>query len=126
MKAVIIALLLTVEAEYGIPPYFMVSIATIENPAFDVEAVNINSNGTKDVGIMQLNSSWYKGDSSNLEEHARAAAGHIMTLHDYYGLNWWQTAIAYNCGIVKFLSGKPPNRSIEYANNVFEVWNEYR
>lgn len=118
----ITGLIVAIALEFGIPPGFMLAIATVENPAFDVDAVNHNRNGTKDLGIMQLNDSWYNGDPQNLEHHLKVAAAHLSQLQRRYALNWWQTAIAYNCGISPVLQGAPPNSSIEYANKVFRIW----
>jgi hypothetical protein len=118
----IAALIVTVAVEFSIPPGFMLALATIENPTFSVSAVNINSDGTTDRGIMQLNSSWYDGDPYDIEDHLRQAAALIRSLYDDYRLNWWQVAVAYNCGIKRVLEKAPPNSSIEYANKVYALW----
>lgn len=44
---------------YGVDPMLLVSIAKVESN-FSPRAVNVNKNGTKDYGIMQINSHWVK------------------------------------------------------------------
>jgi soluble lytic murein transglycosylase-like protein len=44
---------------YGIHPSILWSIAKVESN-FNPYAINYNSNGTYDYGLMQINSSWYK------------------------------------------------------------------
>jgi soluble lytic murein transglycosylase-like protein len=126
MKELALALIVSIASEYGIPPGFMESIVEVENPSFDPDAVNVNANGSRDTGLMQLNSSWYSGDVHDIEEHIREAARFIKDVHENYGWNWWQTAVAYNCGVTRLLTGSPPDASITYANKVFEVWNAKR
>lgn len=43
---------------YGLSPYAVWGIAKTENPTFNVSAVNYNTNGTYDYGLMQINSIW--------------------------------------------------------------------
>lgn len=42
---------------YGVDPVLLIAIARVESN-FNPRAVNVNKNGTKDYGIMQINSSW--------------------------------------------------------------------
>lgn len=44
--------------QYGVAPELLWSIAKVETPRFDTQAVNVNTNGTYDYCHMQLNSSW--------------------------------------------------------------------
>ncbi len=42
---------------YGVDPVLLISIAKVES-GFNPRAVNVNRNGTRDYGIMQINSHW--------------------------------------------------------------------
>jgi hypothetical protein len=55
------------------------------------------------------------------EYNVRIACNHIAWLRSL-NLNWWQVAIAYNCGITRVY--RPPNASIDYANRVMKKWQE--
>jgi soluble lytic murein transglycosylase-like protein len=119
------ALILAIALEVGIPPYFALSIALTENPTLDPLAVNVNSDGTVDRGVMQLNSSWFNGSWGDPDENIRAGCEHIKWLLSLPKMNYWLAAVAYNCGYGRLLKN-PPNVSIEYANRVFARWNVYR
>ncbi len=42
---------------YGVDPVLLIAITKVESN-FNPRAVNVNRNGTRDYGIMQINSSW--------------------------------------------------------------------
>jgi soluble lytic murein transglycosylase-like protein len=119
------ALILAIALEVGVPPYFALAIAYTENPTLNPLAVHKNPDGTFDRGIMQLNSSWYKGNWQDPETNIRAGCEHIKWLLSLPGMNYWLVCVAYNCGYGRLLE-KPPDISIEYANRVFARWNVYR
>jgi soluble lytic murein transglycosylase-like protein len=126
MFEIIKAMILVIAIETGIPPYFALSIALEENPNLNSLAVHINSDGSRDLGIMQLNDKWFKEDNwQDPETNIRAGCELIKELLGKPGMNYWQVCIAYNCGYGRFLNN-PPNASIEYANRVFGRWNVYR
>jgi soluble lytic murein transglycosylase-like protein len=120
------ALILSIALEMGIPPYFALSIALTENQTLDPLAVNVNSDGTLDRGVMQLNSSWFNGAWWDPEENIRAGCNQIKWLLSLPDMNYWLAAIAYNCGYGRLRGHSPPDMSIEYANRVFARWNVYR
>jgi hypothetical protein len=110
--------------ETGIEPYFALSIALTENPTLTPTAIHRNNDGSIDRGLMQLNNSWFTSeDWADAETNIRAACQHILYLRSL-GLNYWQTAVAYNCGIKRVLENNPPEASIRYANKVFDTWAE--
>jgi soluble lytic murein transglycosylase-like protein len=113
----LVAMILTIAAEVGVPPYFALAIALEENPNLDALAVHENADGTFDRGLIQLNSGWYSGNWQDPETNIRAGCVLMKELHEK-GLNWWQVAIAYNCGYARVRDRCPPNASIEYANRV--------
>jgi soluble lytic murein transglycosylase-like protein len=121
---IIIAMIMAIAVEYGIPSQFALAIAVVENSVFNPLAVHTNTDGTEDRGIMQLNSSWYTGDWQDPETNIRAGCQLMLDLKNK-GLNWWQVAVAYNCGYRRLQEG-PPSCSIDYANQVFLRWNSMR
>ncbi|QID32605.1 lytic transglycosylase domain-containing protein [Pampinifervens florentissimum] len=42
---------------YGVDPVLLIAIAKVESN-FNLRAINVNRNGTRDYGIMQINSHW--------------------------------------------------------------------
>jgi soluble lytic murein transglycosylase-like protein len=123
MKALLVALIVQIATAQGVPPYMMVAIAEKESN-WDVQALGHNRDGSTDIGLMQLNNSWYDKDGQDLEEHITRACALVKNMHEYYGLTWWEVLIAYNCGIARFL-GDIPDVSIDYANKVFSIWQSY-
>jgi soluble lytic murein transglycosylase-like protein len=125
MFEIIEALIIAIALDVGVPPYFALSIALTENQLLDPLAVHVNADGSRDLGIMQLNNSWFDGDWRDPETNVRAGCELIKELMSKPNMNFWQVCIAYNCGYGRFLDN-PPNMSIDYANRVFERWNAYR
>jgi soluble lytic murein transglycosylase-like protein len=121
--SVIIALILTIATEMGLPPYFVLAIALEENSTLDPLAVNVNANDTVDRGIMQLNSSWYNGDWQCPQVNIRAGCEHIRELANKPGINtWFGVAIAYNAGYGRI--NDPPQSTLTYASNVMERYSK--
>jgi soluble lytic murein transglycosylase-like protein len=125
MFEIIKAMIMAIAIDVGVPPYFALSIALTENQSLDPLAVNINPNGSRDLGVMQLNDSWYQGNWRDPETNIRAGCELIKELIEKPGMNYWLVCIAYNCGYGRLIE-KPPDVSIEYANRVFARWNVYR
>jgi len=44
--------------QFRIDPYLLMAISLKENPQANPKAINYNKNGTKDYGLMQINSIW--------------------------------------------------------------------
>jgi len=121
----IMALILSIAAEAGIPPYFALAIALEENYTLNPLAVGaVNENGTFDRGVMQLNSGWFTGDWQDPETNIRAGCLHIKSIMGMPEINtYWDIAAAYNCGYARFISGAgPPIASVNYAGRVMERW----
>jgi len=123
---VIMALILTIAAETGIPPRFALAIALEENRTLNPMAVSrVNENGTYDLGVMQLNSEFYGNIKwRDPETNIRAGCLHIKELMSKPELNtYWSVAVAYNCGYARYLNNKtPPRSSLEYADRVIARW----
>jgi soluble lytic murein transglycosylase-like protein len=126
MFEVIQAMIITIAIEVGIPPYLALSIALEENNTLNPLAVNINPDGSRDLGVMQLNDSWYRGNWQDPETNILAGCELIKELLGKPGMNYWLVCVAYNCGYGRLWKKPPPNVSIEYANRVFARWNVYR
>jgi soluble lytic murein transglycosylase-like protein len=115
------ALILSIALEYNLPPYFVLAVAYTENPTLSATIIHQNKDGSYDRGLMQLNSNWFTGIWWDPESNLRIACDHIAWLRSL-GLLWWQVAMAYNCGVSRIY--KPPNASIDYANNVMSKWQQ--
>lgn len=101
---------------YGINPLVLRSIARVESN-FAPEAINKNSNGTSDVGLMQINTIWkpvlgeqrwkYLGDACY---NTKTGAWILATCISKYGYNW-KAIGCYN--------SQTPEKSELYARKVF-------
>jgi soluble lytic murein transglycosylase-like protein len=113
-----IELILITALEFNLPPAFVLAIAVVENPQFNTNAIHLNNDGSHDRGLMQLNDSWFTDERwATPKVNIRAACTLIKWLKSM-DLNWWQVAIAYNCGYGRLVEGNIPNVSIDYANRV--------
>ena len=122
----LLELIFTIALSYGLEPKFVQAIALIENPTLNPYAINRNNaDGSVDRGLMQLNDSWFNDDNwMDPEVNIHAACKLIKWLRSE-GLNWWQVAVAYNCGYYRMMSARgPPNMSLDYAARVMLKWQE--
>ena len=122
------AMILAIALEVGVPPNFALAVALTENDALKSNAVSKpNANGTRDLGIMQLNSANYGAiDWRNPEVNIRAGCWHIRALMERVELStYWEVAVAYNCGMKWKVEGfTPPKSSLNYATAVMKKWTE--
>jgi soluble lytic murein transglycosylase-like protein len=90
---------------YGVSPHLLWAIAKVESN-FNPRAINRNKNGTYDIGLMQINSSWFPYlkkhgiDPSLLWEPCyNAYVGAMVLRHciDTYGYSW-RAVDCYNKG----------------------------
>ncbi len=80
--------------EYGISPEILYAIASVES-GFNARAFNRNANGSFDVGVMQINSGWYRtlgheawmglGDPC---QNIRTGAWILRRCMDRHGYTW--------------------------------------
>jgi len=104
-------------AQYGINPLVLRAIAS-EESNFDPAAVNWNTNGTFDYGLMQINSIWRPvlgeerwkalGDACY---NTKTGAWILANCIDKYGYNW-KAVGCYN--------SQTPEKSENYARRVFK------
>jgi hypothetical protein len=110
------------------------ALALTENARLDPEAVSsINTNGTVDVGLFQLNSAyidsfvsryWDKGGAFNWKDpyhNAYVGLKHFRYLMDKANWGPWQALIAWNAGETALMTGKPPDSAIEFAGSVYRL-----
>ena len=64
---------------YGVHPDIIRSIANVENPSKNPKAVNWNSDGSYDYGLMQVNSIWAKEIGPNLWRDQSDPCTNVMT-----------------------------------------------
>ena len=103
---------------YDVPIYYASRLIEYES-GWDAYCVNTNKNGTKDFGIMQLNSAGIKDlerwhnesipiDVYNWEDNMRLGIKHLRYLYELTG-SWWGAITAYNMGYKgysDFIEGK--------------------
>jgi len=125
--AAIVVLIINIATELNVPPYFALAIAIEENKTLNpTEVSKVNSNGTYDLGVMQLNSEYYGHINwRDPETNIRAGVRHIKRLMNMREFNtYWAVAVAYNCGHVRYLSDNIPRESLNYADRVMARWYE--
>lgn len=112
---------------YHVDPYLLYAIAKVES-GMNPYAVGVNHDGTRDVGLMQINSSHF----TELQQHGideyrliaepctsiMVGASILSDMIKVYGNNW-EAVGAYNAGLKK---ENYPQRMI-YAR---KVWNKYQ
>jgi soluble lytic murein transglycosylase-like protein len=106
-------------ARYGVNPYLLYAIAKTES-SLNPKAVNRNKNGSYDIGLMQINSSWfptlrrYGVDEQQLYEPCTSihVGAWILAQNMQRMGNSWDAVGAYN-------STKPDIR-LNYARRVYK------
>ena len=121
----IAALILSIAIEVGVPPNFVLAIATVENWTLNPNAINNkNTNGTIDYGVMQINSVHNLKNWRDPETNIRFGAAYIRHLAERmpYGSTWGEVAIAYNAGMGRLYT--PPASTVKYSSNVMLRYTE--
>jgi len=129
-----IAVILSIALEVGVDGRLAVEIARTESYFNPVAVSAVNKDGSVDLGIMQLNSRYLALFVKNYWDKAGVFDWRIPDHNIYVGLrhlkyllgipdfNEWQSIMAYNCGEAAVRSGRTPNSSIEYANEIYRRW----
>jgi len=121
--AQVLALIIAVAVQEGVPPNFAVAIAVTENPSLSTTAVSArNRDGSRDHGVMQLNDKYFSHlDMMDPEVNVRAGIKHIKyLLSKLVGQTYWDAAIAYNAGLARVKA--PPWDSVDYATKVIATY----
>jgi len=113
----------------GIPPSLALAVAQIES-GFDPNAVSpTNSNGTKDYGLFQINSSNFSslGLTNPLDptQNINAGVGLLSQLYNQYGGDLTQVLWAYNAGPGSVSSGNMPTSTQSYIPEVLVAQANY-
>lgn len=123
---------------YGVDAWLLYSIAKKES-GLNNGAINVNTNGTEDVCMMQINSSHF----TKLSRHGitrmrllndpclciNVGAWVLSNAYAHYGVEWgagpdWQAVGAYNAGMAKSL--KQERRRQNYSQDVARIYHEER
>lgn len=107
----------------NIPASLIFAIAQCES-LFDPKAININSNGTTDKGVMQLNSRTFpyltEREIMNVSCNIHNGCGLLEHLYNVYNGNLVKIIMAYNAGEGAVNSGHIPQKTINYLNEVLK------
>ncbi|HAS1784482.1 TPA: type III secretion system invasion protein IagB [Enterobacter cloacae] len=106
---------------YHIDPFLLYAIANVES-GMNPRAVGINHDGTRDVGLMQINSSHFPElERRGINEYrlmTEPCTSILSGMIKVYGYNW-EAVGAYNAGLKK---ENYPRRMV-YAH---KVWRKYQ
>lgn len=118
----------TAKAE-GVSEKLLRAMIQQESQGFE-HAIGTNSNGTRDMGLMQLNSNtipwlkekfWdgdHKFDALNPHDNIELGTKYLKFLTDRYKGNIDKIVTAYNAGISVADKGTPPSSTLAYIANV--------
>jgi soluble lytic murein transglycosylase-like protein len=123
----IIAMIITIAVELGVPSNFALSVAVCESGLNSTVVSDVRKNGSIDRGLFQLNSYVYPDiDWSDPEVNARLGIVHLKRLIEMDCHNtYWAAAVSYNAGHYYMLNGlDPPESSIIFANRVMFKYSE--
>lgn len=114
--------------DYGIPVNVLKAVAKTES-GFNKNAMNTNSDGSHDIGMMQINSSWlptlqkFSIDETSLKDaciNLKVGAWILSNNAKRFGWNW--NAIgAYNVGCAKLSAAKCEQRRSKYAWKIYDA-----
>ena len=116
----------------GVPYLLVLRVIEVESN-WDKTAVNINSNGTRDNGLMQLNSKYVKDfiweygakgvkyqPNTHAYDNVYIGIKHLKALYNETG-SWKKAVQAYNAGLTRTLKNTLPDRTIRYADSIVPV-----
>lgn len=112
---------------HGVPLWIAAALIDRES-GWRPRAVGLNADGTRDYGLMQLNSaylsefSWrYRGglpyDPFDPFDCMAIGVEHLAALRARVP-TWRDALTAYNCGLARFLLGRAPKASMDYADSI--------
>lgn len=112
--------LLKAEERYGVPSWLLWSVAKVES-GFNPRAFNTNTNGTHDIGLMQINSGWLPtlrrhgiGVSDLWDVCTNIMVGAWVMAQNIQKMGWnWDAIGAYNA--------RSKERRIKYAWKIYRA-----
>ena len=118
---------------YGIPVSVLKAVAQTES-GFRAEAKNLNTNGTDDLGFMQINSAWlpklvqYGVTRESLNDSCtNLKVGAWILSNNAKRLGWnWNAIGAYNVGCAKLSPDECEKRRNRYAWKIHAALNKVR
>jgi hypothetical protein len=106
------AMIVAAADQYGVPENIALGVASHES-GFNPNAINVNTNGTSDYGVMQLNTTTVQtlGVSNPMDPQQNINAGVqlLANLLAQYGGNTYNALWAYASGSGNVGPGKTPN-----------------
>jgi soluble lytic murein transglycosylase-like protein len=114
--------------ETGVPVWLLARLIKRESN-WNSSLVNINADGTKDLGICQLNEKYIpdfewrynhgsKIDAFNPDTSIYVCAKLLNALYKNTG-NWVDAVGAYNCGLTRYKTGDIPDSTLRHIDAVF-------
>lgn len=115
---------------YGIPGVVLEAVAHVESK-FNSAAFHRNENGTYDIGMMQINSSWlpklekYEITEDSLKDACtNVKVGAWILANNVKELGWnWNAIGAYNVGCAKLSAAECDRRRYQYAWKIYTAMN---
>ncbi len=106
---------------YKVPPLLLQAIAWVES-RYDYSAINENTNGSTDVGVMQINSLWLEplAQYGIEQDHLYDACLNISV--GAWILQQKIKEVGYNWQAVAHYHSKTPERGESYARKVARVY----
>ena len=106
------AMIVAAAQQFGVPPNIALGVASHES-GFNPNAVNHNTNGTTDYGVMQLNTLTVQtmgvSDPMDPQQNINAGVQLLSNLLNQYGGNTYNALWAYASGSGNVGPGKTPN-----------------
>ena len=116
---------------YGIPVQVIKAVAKTES-GFNAEALNVNKDGSHDIGVMQINSDWLRTLAKHgIDEEAlkdpctNVKVGAWILANNAKRLGWnWNAIGAYNVGCAKLSAEECDRRRSKYAWKIHAALNQ--
>lgn len=127
-KLCIVILAISLNYETKVPIIPLLRMIDVES-GYDPKKVGVNPNGTRDYGVMQLNSKYLayyaekfndgaKFDPMNATDNIRIGLRYLRWLYEQVG-SWEGAFAAFNCGLTRLRTGDIPWSTVLYICKIF-------